>query len=104
MKAKGISVRLGGILQIHTPNGRMDFSPQQLSEKTFNYYGKSIYFFTSNTLYILPYHKENYVEILENSGFTRDHSLYVPLNDELSYPIAYKEKWVSMMKKSIGTA
>ncbi len=104
IKAKSISVRLGAGLQIYTPNGRIRFCAYQLWEKTFNHYGEAIYFVESDFLYILPYHSENYVEILENSGFTRDPHLYVPLGDGVSYPIAYKEKWQSLMKESRETA
>lgn len=105
IKTKGISIRLGQLLHICTPPSRViTFCAHQLSEKTFNYHREAIYFFTSDILYILPYHKENYVEILENSGFERDGSLYIPLGDGISYPIEYKEKWESLMKESKETA
>ena len=104
LKAKGISVRLGSSLQIWTPNGRIRFRAYQLWEKTFNHYREAIFFVVSDFLYILPYHSENYVEILENSGFTWDENLFVPLDDGVSYPIAYKKKWESLMKESKETA
>lgn len=106
IKAKAITVTVGENLRIHTPNGEntISFSTDQMPEKAFNYNGASICFVASRTMYILPYHSENYVQTLTDSGFERNTSLYVPLSDGFSYPTTKKEKWLSMMDKSRATA
>lgn len=106
IKARAITVKVGENLRIHTPNGEntISFSPEQMPEKAFNYNGASICFVVSKTMYVLPYHSENYVEMLTDSGFERNTSLHVPLSDGLSYPTTEKEKWLSMMEKSRATA
>lgn len=106
IKARAITVKIGENLRIHTPNGEntISFSPEQMPEKAFNFNGASICFVASRTMYILPYHSENYVEILTDSSFERNPNLYVPLSDGMSYPIAEKENWLSMMEKSRATA
>lgn len=107
IKTKAIVVRLGENLRIHNPKNGEDnvisFSPEQMPEKSFNLNGASICFILDKTMYIIPCHKEDYVETLEDAGFVRNLSLYVPLSDGFSYPSDEKVKWLLLMEKSRET-
>ncbi|MBQ2917594.1 MAG: hypothetical protein IJE59_05510 [Clostridia bacterium] len=107
IKAKAIAVKLGESLRIHNPKDGLEnvisFSPEQMPEMTFNFNGAAICFILDKTMYILPFHKEDYVGTLTSSGFKRNSSLYVPLSDGISYPTEEKMKWRLLMEQSRAT-
>lgn len=108
IKARAIKTKLGEPLQITNPTREetkmLPLFPQDLPDKKFNRNGASICFVSENTLYVLPYHSENYVELLEEAGYERDENLYVPYSDGISYPEDHKNEWLKMMEKSRATA
>ncbi len=107
-KAKAIKVRLGEPLLIRYPSTEktetIPLFPNDLPDHNYNHNGAAICFVAENTMYILPFHGENYVELLEEAGFERNKSLYVPFSDGLSYPENHKEQWLKMMETSRKTA
>lgn len=108
IKARAIKVRLGEALQIRHPDTEeletISLFPQDLPDKNYNQRGVSLCFVAENTMYILPFHGENYIELLEEAGFKRNIRLYLPFSDGVSYPKEYKKRWFKMMNKSIKTA
>lgn len=108
IKVKAISKRLGETLQIRNPLTEeleiIALFPQDLPDHNFNHNGAAICFVAENTMYILPFHGENYVELLEEAGFERNTSLYVPFSNGISYPEDHKKQWLEMMEKSRETA
>lgn len=107
IKAKAIKVKLGEALEIKHPDGKYEalpIFPQDLPANKFNHNGAAIVFVTDNTMHILPYHGENYVQVLEESGLERDTNLYVPYSNGMSFPPQQKDEWFEMMEKSRATA
>jgi len=69
-------------------------------EKIYNLNGEVLAFTWEGDFYVVPFHSENYLEILEGLNYKKDKDLWVPFSEKNSYPIEDKLKW--RMRMSIS--
>ena len=71
-----------------------------IKEKVFHVKNEVLCFTWEGRFFAVPYHNENYVEILEDLGYVDDELLEVPFTSKNSYPLTEKLKWKLYMSLS----
>lgn len=97
------AITFKGELRITFKDGTTElvhFNAPESEERRYNADGAALIFTYQGAWYIIPFHNEDYLSVLETEGYVEDGDIYVPCSDGFSYPTDKKKIWEILMEIS----